>query len=106
MSKESIAAVRQAEDQATVLCRVAEERAAEMRTTVHAEGAALCEAAKAEAAAEYAAGIAAIKERAAAVLEKKKIEAEAEATAMVAAARLNMSRATKLIIWGIIEQCR
>ena len=48
MTKDAIAAIRGAEEQAEVLCRVAGERAAEMRSKIEQEGAAHCASTEAE----------------------------------------------------------
>ena len=106
MTKEAIRAIKQAEEQAEVLCRVAEEKAAEMRAQIEREGTAHCDKATEEASSEYESEIAVIRARTAKLAAKKKKESEAEAEALTAAAREHMEEAVKLIVWGIIEKCQ
>lgn len=106
MSKETIDSIRQAEEQAGILCRVAEEKAGEMRAKVEAEGSAHCEEVRRETEAEYAEKLRQIRERAEALQEKRRLEAEKEADALTAAAAARMEEAVKLIVWGIVEKCQ
>lgn len=106
MSKQTIDAIRQAEEQAGILCRVAEEKAGEMRAKVEAEGRAHCEEVRRETEAEYAEKLQQINERAEALLEKRRGEAEKEADALTAAAAEHMDEAVKMIVWGIVEKCQ
>ncbi len=106
MTKDAIAAIRSAEEQAEVLCRVAGERAAEMRSKIEQEGAAHCERTEAELKAEYAEELAAVSARTEALIARKLTEAQAEAQALAALARTHMDEAVKLIIWGIVEKCQ
>ena len=79
MSKEAIRQIREAEDQAAILCRVAQERATEMRERTKAQGEADYAEAERRTEAEYAAELAEIRNRAIALEAKKCAEAEAEA---------------------------
>lgn len=106
MTKEAIAAIQNAEEQAEVLCRVAAERAAEMRHKIEKEGAAHCEATEAELTAEYAEELKAIEARAEALIAKRQTEAEQEAEALAERARARMDKAVRLIVWGIVEKCQ
>ncbi len=106
MSKETIDAIRQAEEQAGVVCRVAEEKAGEMRAKVEAEGKAHCEEVRRATEAEYAEKLRQIRERAEALQEKRRAEAEKEAAALTASAAEHMEEAVKLIVWGIVEKCQ
>ncbi len=106
MTKEAIEAIRHAEEQAEVLCRVAEEKAAEMRAQIAQEGAAHCNKAEEEARAEYESELSVVRARTARLSAKKKKEAEAEAEALTEAAKEHMEEAVKLIVWGIIEKCQ
>jgi len=106
MSKETIDSIRQAEEQAGILCRVAEEKAAEMRAKVEAEGRAHCDEVRRATEAEYAAQLQQIRDRAEALLEKRRGEAERDADALTAAAAEHMEEAVKLIVWGIVEKCQ
>lgn len=106
MSKTAIKQIREAEDQATVLCRVAEEKAAEMRERIKAEGEAHCAAVQENAEAEYAEMLADIRQRTEAVEARKRIEAEQEAEEMKAAARERMGEAIRIIVWEIVERCQ
>ena len=106
MSKEAIQSIKQAEQQAGILCRVAEEKAAEMKAKVQAEGAAHCEEVRRDTTAEYEEKLRLIKEKAAALQEKRRVEAEKEAEALTAEAMEHMEEAVKLIVWGIVEKCQ
>ncbi len=106
MTKEAIRAIRQAEEQAEVLCRVAEEKAAEMRAQIEREGKSHCDKATEEASLEYESELSVVRARTARLVAKKKKESEAEAAALTAAAREHIEEAVKLIVWGIIEKCQ
>lgn len=106
MSREAILHIREAEEQAATLCRVAEERAAEMRERVRAQGEAHCAAVRASTEAEYAAELADIRRRALALEDKKREQAEQEAQQMKDAAREKMDEAIKMIVWEIVEKCQ
>lgn len=106
MSKDAIKQIRDTEDQAAVLCRVAEEKAAEMKERVRAEGEAHCAETEQATEAEYAAELQEIRRRAAALEDKKRTEAEAEAEAFMEKARERMSDAVKMIVWEIVERCQ
>ncbi|MBO5354997.1 MAG: hypothetical protein J6B09_02920 [Clostridia bacterium] len=106
MSKEAILHIREAEDQAAVLCRVAEEKAAELRERVKAQGQAHCAAVRENTEAEYAAVLADMRRRALALEEKKRLEALEEADALKEAARERIDEAIRLIVWEIVEKCQ
>lgn len=106
MSKEAIRQIREAEDQAAVLCRVAEEKATEMRERIRAQGEAHCARVEQDTEAEYAAELADIRCRAAALEAKKRAEAEAQALALEATARERIQEAVKIIVWEIVEKCQ
>ena len=106
MTKQAVAAIKQAEEQAEVLCRVAAEKAAEMKARITKEGLAHCERTEAEAEAEYRARTEEIRAKANALIEKKRNEALSEAAALAATAELHMEEAVKQIIWGIVEKCQ
>ena len=106
MSKQAILRIREAEDQAAVLCRVAEERAAEMRERVKTQGEAHCNAVRENTEAEYAAELADMRRRASVLEHKKREEAMQEAEALKTAAREKMGEAVKLIVWEIVERCQ
>ncbi|MBR6728415.1 MAG: hypothetical protein IKM08_09510 [Clostridia bacterium] len=106
MSKDAIQRIREAEDQAAVLCRVAGERAADMRRRIHAQGEAHCAEVERDTEAEYAARLEEVRQRALALEEKKCAEAEAEAAAIEAAAREKIEEAINIIVWEIVERCQ
>ena len=106
MSKEAILRIREAEDQAAVLCRVAEEKAAEMRERVRAQGEAHCAAVRENTEAEYVAELAEVRRRALALEEKRRVQAQEEAEEMKAAARERIDEAIKTIVWEIVEKCQ
>lgn len=106
MTNRAVEAIRQAEEQAAVLCRVAGEKAAEMRAQIEREGRMHCETVERETTEEYAEGLEEIRARAKALTDKKQREAEAEAKALRRAALEKQDEAVKLIIWGIVEKCQ
>ena len=106
MIKDAMIAIKQAEEQAEVLCRVAEEKAAEMRAQIEREGTAHCEKATEEASSEYESELSIVRAHTQRLAAKKKKESEAEAEALRATAHEHMEEAVKLIVWGIIEKCQ
>lgn len=106
MSKEAILHIREAEDRAAVLCRVAEEKATELRERVKAQGEAHCAAVRENTEAEYATVLADMRHRALALEEKKRMEALSQAEEMKAAARERINEAMNVIVWEIIEKCQ
>jgi len=106
VSKEAIMHIREAEAQAAVLCRVAEEKATELRERVKTQGEAHCAAVREDTEAEYAAVLADMRRRALALEEKKRLEALDEADALRAAARERIDEAIKFIVWEIVEKCQ
>ncbi|MBE6689813.1 MAG: hypothetical protein IKM08_05770 [Clostridia bacterium] len=103
MSKTAIEQIRETEEQAAILCRVAEEKATEMRERVKAEGEAHCAAVRENTEAEYAEMLADIRQRAAALEQKKRREAMAEAEAMRETAIEHIGEAVRMIVWEIVE---
>ena len=89
-----------------MLCRVAEEKAAEMRAKVKQEGEAHIAEVKQTTEAMLAAELKTMRERAAALEVKKKKEALAEAAALEQAARERLDEAASMIVWEIIEKCQ
>lgn len=106
MSKEAILQIREAEDKADVLCRVAEEKATELRERVKAQGEAHCAAVRENTEAEYAAVLADMHRRALALEEKKRLEALSQAEALKTAARERIDEAIHIIVWEIVEKCQ
>ncbi len=106
MTQEAIAAIRQAEEQAEVLCRVAKEKANEMKNKIKQEGEAHCQSVEKELAAEYAEELSDVTARAKRLTAKKLQDAEDEAGALAERARAHIDEAVKLIIWGIVEKCQ
>ncbi|MBQ8357825.1 MAG: hypothetical protein IJX39_08490 [Clostridia bacterium] len=106
MSKDAIRQIRETEDQAAVLCRVAEEKAAEMREQVRQKGEEHCALVRESTEAEYAAELTEMRRRATALEAKKRAEAEAEAKVLKAAAREKINEAVKIIVWEIVEKCQ
>ena len=106
MSIDAIQRIREAEEQAAMLCRVAGERAAEMRRRIHTQGEAHCAEVERETEAEFANRLEEVRQRALALEEKKCSEAEAEAAKIEAAANKKMEEAINLIVWEIVEKCQ
>ena len=106
MPKNAIKQIREAEDQAAILCRVAEEKAAEMRERVRTEGEAHCAEVAQEAEAQREAELNELRRRAVALEAKKRAEAEREAEELEARARERIGDAVKIIVWEIVERCQ
>ena len=106
MPTDAIRQIREAEEQAALFCRMAEEKAAEMRDGVKVDGEAHCARISAEAQAESEATLAEMRRRAALLEQRKQAEATAEAQAMADKARERIPDAVKLIVWEIIERCQ
>lgn len=103
MYESALKQIKEAEEQAAVLCRVAEERATEMKNRIRAEGEAHCADVERNTRAEYTAQLNDIRTRATLLEEKKRAEAEEEARALLLSAREKMDEAVKAIVWGIVE---
>ncbi len=106
MTQKALAAITEAETQAEVLCRVAEEKATEMRNKIREEGLAHCAKVEQETEAEYKGELDAITASALRLTEKKRADAEREATLLAERARARMEEAVKTIVWGIVEKCQ
>ena len=106
MSKEAIKQIQETEDQAAILCRVAEEKATELKERIRSEGEAHCIEAEQQAEAECAAQLEDIRRRALALEIKKRKEAEADAEELIRSAREHMDEAVKMIVWEIVERCQ
>ena len=106
MSQDAIGKIMDAEEQAEVLCRVAKERAEEMRAEMTRQGEYhLAEVEKATAA-EYAEKLNEMRAGAQALQEEKRVQAQEEAQRIKDTARERMDEAVKMIVWGIVEKCQ
>lgn len=106
MPNQAIEQIKQAEEQGAILCRAAEERAADMRAQTKKSGLAHCAEVERATRAEYAAKLATAREGAAEQDARIRRRAEAEAEALKATARERMDEAVSLIVWGIVEKCQ
>lgn len=106
MIKEAIEAITAAEEQADLLCRVAAERAAEMRAATEREGNALCDKVADNTKRECDFELSVVTAKAQRINARKKKETEAEAAAMAERARAHMDTAVSQIVWGIVEKCQ
>ena len=106
MIKKAIDAIREAEEQAGVLCRVAAERADEMRAEVESEGTAHYNKITEDAQRECDFELSVITAKTQRLTAKKKKELAAETEALAAEARNHMEAAVGLIVWGIVEKCQ
>ena len=106
MTNKALNAIRQAEEQAEMLCRVAEEKATEMRARIAREGAAHCAAVKKQTETEYAAQIEEVKLRTERLVAKHEKDALAEAQALSKLAEPHLDEAVEQIIWGILKKCQ
>ena len=106
MSQDAIAKITEAEEQAEVLCRVAEERAVESRTKMEETAKAHFAAVERAAIQENEQRLEKTRQGVDALLQKKREEAEAEADELTAKAREHMDDAVQAIVWGILEKCQ
>lgn len=106
MPQDAIAKILAAEEQASVLCRVSSERAAEMCAELTHRADEELEAMRAETLAQYEQTLARMRAGAERLLAKRSVEASAEAEALKARAGENMNKAVELIVWGMVEKCR
>ena len=106
MTQKALTAIAEAETQAEVLCRVAAEKAAEMKQKIHSEGEAHLTRVKEETTLEYQNELAAITARTERLTARHREEAIREAEELTALAHERMGEAVKSIVWGIIEKCQ
>ena len=106
MADPSIAAIQQAEEQAAILCRMAEEKAAEMRASATAKGEQLLKTTEEATEAEIAEMLRGLEERAASLGVKKREEAQKEAEQLRDGARQKLPEAINLLVWEIVEKCQ
>lgn len=106
MIKDAINAICQAEEQAEVLCRVAAERADEMRAEVESEGTAHYNKITEDAQRECDFELSVVTAKTQRLSAKKKKEIAAEGEALAQEARTHMEAAVGLIVWGIVEKCQ
>ena len=103
MSQNAIVRITEAEDQAEVLCRVAEERAAEMLAEMQSKANAHLAEVERTALAQREQKLLQTKELTQALVDKKRAEAQNEAKAAEEKAREKMDEAVRAIVWGIVE---
>ena len=103
MSQNAIAKITEAEEQAEVLCRVAEERAAESLAVMESKAKAHLAEIERTATEEKEKKLAQTRELTAALVEKKRMQAQEQAKEAEQAARLRMDEAVSAIVWGIVE---
>lgn len=106
MSKEAIMRVREAEAQAAAIRAEAEAQAAariEQNEKLCAERGERAIAATDEA---LKAKLAAVRQRADALIEQSRAEAQEDVAAMETEARARMREAVKLIVWEMFDQCQ
>ena len=106
MAAGAIEQIKNAEDQAEVLCRVAEEKAAEMKSAVTAKGLSQYEEEERLTREECEQKLDEIRARAVAFMKKRRAEAEAEAKTLMEQTEPRIEEAARLIVWGIIEKCQ
>lgn len=103
MSQSAIEKITEAEEQAEVLCRVAEERATEMRAEMERKAKEHLEAVERTATVQKEEKLLQTRELTRALIQKKRGEAEAEAKEAEKRARERMDEAVSAIVWGIVE---
>jgi vacuolar-type H+-ATPase subunit H len=103
MSQSAIAKIKEAEEQAEVLCRVAEERATETRIQMEHKAKAHLAEVERTAIEQKEKKLAQTEELTKALLLKKRMEAENEAKELAQDAGARMDAAVSAIVWGIVE---
>ena len=103
MSQNAIERIKEAEQQAEVLCRVAEERAGETRAEMERKAKEHLAAVERTAIAQKEQKLSQTRALAQALIEKKRVEAENEARAVEQSANERMDEAVSAIVWGIVE---
>jgi hypothetical protein len=103
MSEQAIEKIRDAEGRAELLCRVAQEKADEMRERVRAQGEEHLAEVEESTTEEFARELEDVRRRARLLEEKKRKEAQKEADELIARARERMAEAAHLIVWEIVE---
>ncbi len=106
MSRESINAIKQTEQQAERILRQAQEKAAKMIADAEAKGVALCENTEADTVAAAKEVIVQLRERAENMRERLDTEAKEEAAEIVRQASLRKRSAEKIVIRGLASKCR
>ena len=106
MSRESINAIKQTEQEAERIVREAQQKAAQMVADAEANGAALCESTEAETIAAAKAVIGQLREKAENMRERLETEAKQEAGEIVRQASLRKRSAEKIVIRGLASKCR
>ena len=105
MSREAMEAVREAEARAAVLCRVTEERAADILASVKREGSEHLAEVERVTKAEYAARLREVVEKAEQLVAKKTKDAEIETEFLRAMALARRKAAVEMIVWKVVEKC-
>ena len=103
MSEQAIEKIRDAEERAELLCRVAQEKADEMRERVRTQGEEYLAEVEESTTEEFAKELEDVRRRARLLEEKKRKEAQKEADELIARARERMEEAAHLIVWEIVE---
>ncbi len=106
MSQDAIAKIMAAEEQASVLCRVATERAGEMCAEMEKTAKEQLAQVERQTQEEYDLTLEKIRKGAQMLLAKKRAEAKAQADALVLRAKENVAKAAELIVWGMVEKCQ
>ena len=103
MSQNAIAKITEAEERAEVLCRVAQERAAEALADMERKAREHLATVERTATKQKEEKLLQMQELTLALIEKKRAEAEGEAKAIAQSARERMDEAVSAIVWGIVE---
>lgn len=107
MAQDAIERIMVAEEQASVLCRVATERAEEMRSEMQRQCEAHYEKVERIATAKREKNLAEIRARMQRLQAKKSEEAEQQAAELAATLREDkIAEAARAVVWGIVEKCQ
>ena len=106
MSRESIKAIKQTEQEAERILREAQEKAAKMVADAEANGVALCESTETETIAKAKEVIVQLRERAETLRDRLDTEAKEEVAEIVRQSSLRKRSAEKIVIRGLASKCR
>ena len=106
MSRESIKAIKQTEQEAERILREAQEKAAKMVADAEANGVALCDNTEKETIAKAKEVIVQLRERAETLRDRLDSEAKEEVAEIVRQSSLRKRSAEKIVIRGLASKCR
>ena len=106
MSKEAVAKIKEAEDEALRIRNDAVAKSKEMLDNAEKSGSAHLSSVEKKTAEDYESRLSAMRKAADKALEKSRADTDAEAEELRRSARQKMPKAINVIVGGIIEECR